>query len=65
MSDARLAGDWRAYSADIGTHATLIENGMRFSGRVLDVDPAEGLLVQLDTGARRHFDPATTSRVLA
>lgn len=62
VSDAALVDQWRARSADLGTRVTLRENGQTYSGIILDVHPQSGLLLQLDTGARRHFDPATTSR---
>lgn len=61
--DYRLAEEWRRRSADIGEHVILQYAGESFSGRILDVHPHSGLLVHLDTGARRHFDPATTSRL--
>ncbi len=62
VSDAALADQWRERSADIGTRVTLREDGQTYTGLILDVHPQGGLLLQLDTGARRHFDPATTSR---
>jgi hypothetical protein len=42
---------------------TLLSEGVEFTGRIVDIHPTTGLLVQLDTGARRHFDPATTMRI--
>lgn len=62
ISDGELADRWRARSADLGARVTLRENGQTYSGIILDVHPQSGLLLQLDTGTRRHFDPATTSR---
>ncbi|MCK4849970.1 MAG: biotin--[acetyl-CoA-carboxylase] ligase [Phycisphaerae bacterium] len=35
--------------------------GRRYSGRVVDLDPFQGILVQLDHGGVRLFSPATTS----
>ena len=61
-TDDDWVSSWRERSADIGTRATLIDAGDRFTGRILDIDPRAGLLVQLDTGSRRHFDPCTTTR---
>jgi len=60
--DSRLAALWARHSADIGTRVTLASGGERFTGRILDIEPSQGLLLQLDTGARRHFDPSTTTR---
>lgn len=64
ISDGELADQWRARSADLGARVTLRENGQLFTGVILDVHPQSGLVLQLDTGARRHFDPATASREL-
>lgn len=61
--DTDLAAAWREHSSDIGAHATLVEDGRTCSGRILDVDPVAGLLVQLDAGGRRHFDASRTSRI--
>ncbi len=63
ISDDQLSADWRAHTADIGAHVTLRQEGHTFSGRILDVHPHAGLLLQLDTGARRQFDPQTTTRL--
>jgi BirA family biotin operon repressor/biotin-[acetyl-CoA-carboxylase] ligase len=61
--DSRLAALWAQHSADIGTRVTLASGGECFSGHILDIEPSQGLLLQLDTGARRHFDPSTTTRL--
>lgn len=61
--DARLAASWAQHSEDIGTRVTLVRGGERFTGRILDMEPSQGLLLQLDTGARMHFDPSTTTRL--
>lgn len=63
ISDARLAAAWTERSGDIGAATTLVSGGQRFTGRIVDVHPQYGLVLQLETGARRHFDPATTSRL--
>ena len=63
ISDAQLAAAWTERSGDIGTATTLISGGQQFDGRIVDVHPQHGLVLQLETGARRHFDPATTSRL--
>jgi len=62
-TDDELASQWRELSADIGTHARLLSDGQEFSGQIIDIHPASGLLLQLDTGGRRHFDPQTTARL--
>ncbi len=60
--DEVLAATWRRHSADVGERVTLTADGRTFCGRILDVHPTDGLLLQLDDGGRRHFDPAATSR---
>ncbi|MBN2560149.1 MAG: biotin--[acetyl-CoA-carboxylase] ligase [Phycisphaerae bacterium] len=62
VSNDQLTADWRARSADVGAYVTLTSHGQTFTGRIVDVHPQTGLLLQLDTGARREFDPATTVR---
>jgi len=57
-----LAENWRAHSVDVGAHVTLQYQSESFSGRILDVHPRDGLLLQLDDGGRRLFDPIYTSR---
>lgn len=63
VRDELLAAEWSARSSDIGQHVTLRNGPEQFTGRIIDVHPREGLLLHLDIGGRRHFDPATTSRV--
>lgn len=63
VSDEQLTKEWFEHSGDIGARATLVSRGEEFSGRIVDVHPKQGLVLQLDTGARKHFDPATTSRL--
>lgn len=60
--DETLAAAWCEYSGDIGRRATLVSGGTSFTGRIVDVHPEQGLVLQPDTGARRHFDPMTASR---
>ncbi len=63
VGDSRLAALWAQYSEDIGTRVTLASSGECFTGRILDIEPSQGLLLQLDTGARKHFDPSATTRL--
>jgi BirA family biotin operon repressor/biotin-[acetyl-CoA-carboxylase] ligase len=63
QTDDELAAAWRSRSTDIGAYVTLADHGRTFTGRIIDVQPRTGLLLQLDTGAPREFDPATTTRV--
>ena len=61
-SDEALASVWLERIGDIGQRVNVSCNGESFSGRVLDIHPDMGLLMQLDSGARRQFDLATISR---
>jgi len=60
---AQLIDAWKAHSTDVGQRVELVHEGAHYHGRVLDVQPETGLLVQLDDGGRREFDPAVTSRI--
>ena len=63
VSDDDLAAAWKAHSADLGARVTLTAEGRTFTGCIADVHPQTGLLLQLDTGARREFDPSKTTRL--
>ena len=63
MDDPSLAAAWRSRSADIGSHVTLSSDGHEFTGRIVDIHPTAGLVLQVDGGGRRHFDPSTTTRL--
>lgn len=45
----------------LGRTVQLTCQGHRYSGRVVDLDPFQGILVQLERGGVRLFSPATTS----
>lgn len=62
VSDQQLAEMWRESSSDLSARATLVSQGERFTGRIVDVHPTSGLTLQLENGICRHFDPATTAR---
>ncbi len=59
----RLLRDWAGRCDDIATRITLREGGRVVTGTVLDVVENGDLLVQLDQGGRRRFEPATTTRI--
>jgi BirA family biotin operon repressor/biotin-[acetyl-CoA-carboxylase] ligase len=63
VDDRILIEAWRSRSSDIGTHVTLSADGREFHGRIVDIHPTEGLVLQVDDGGRRHFDPSTTTRL--
>ncbi|HKQ49085.1 MAG TPA: biotin--[acetyl-CoA-carboxylase] ligase [Phycisphaerae bacterium] len=62
-TDDELAVQWREASADLGGRARLLSDGQEFGGQIIDIHPATGLLLQLDDGGRRQFDPQTTTRL--
>lgn len=63
VSDETLATRWREHSTDIGALVDLSDASGAYRGRILDVHPMNGLLLQLEHGGRRHFDAASTSRL--
>lgn len=54
---------WKQQSSQLGRHITLEFNQKTFSGTCIGVDPAKGLILQLDTGGVRMFDAAHTTIV--
>ncbi|MBN1341840.1 MAG: biotin--[acetyl-CoA-carboxylase] ligase [Phycisphaerae bacterium] len=54
---------WLDRAEPLGQHIRLRQAGNEFLGRTVDLDPAAGLVVELDGGGRRVFDPAKTSLV--
>ena len=62
-NEQALANAWRLHSVDVGEHVTLEHQNDSYAGRILDVHPRDGLLLQLDDGGRRLFDPIYTSRI--
>ena len=59
--DSGLHDKWLARCDNIGRRLTLVQDGCEYTGRVIDVSPDQGLLLQFDSGSVRFFDPATTS----
>jgi BirA family biotin operon repressor/biotin-[acetyl-CoA-carboxylase] ligase len=59
----KIADRWSNLSTQLGTHVTLEYNQQRFSGNCIGVDPAAGLILQLDNGGVRMFDAAHTTIV--
>ncbi len=61
--DETLCGLWRELSGDAGRRIELRVGERTFQGTVCEIDPAAGLLVELDGGGRAAFDPFTAVRV--
>ncbi|MEJ5260177.1 MAG: biotin--[acetyl-CoA-carboxylase] ligase [Anaerohalosphaeraceae bacterium] len=49
---------WKRYNRQIGSPIRILENQQEFCGTCLDIDPAQGLLVQLNHGPVRFFHAA-------
>lgn len=58
-----LRRDWLDRAEPLGKHILLRRGGHDYAGTTVDVDPMAGLVVELDGGGRRVFDPATTRLV--
>jgi len=56
-----LHKEWSVRCNDIGRRITVASNRQNFCGRVMDVNPEKGLLLQLDSGPIKIFDGATTT----
>ncbi len=72
MLDEWLAADidatavreaWLSRAEPLGRRIRVLSEGRTFTGCTLDVDPHEGLLLQLDDGVRRWFDAAKSQIV--
>lgn len=54
----QVADIWKHYNRQIGSQIRILENQQEFRGTCLDIDPAKGLLVQLNRGPIRFFHAA-------
>ncbi|MBN1457522.1 MAG: biotin--[acetyl-CoA-carboxylase] ligase [Sedimentisphaerales bacterium] len=57
----KIIEKWRQLSSQLGHRITLEYNHQRFTGNCIGVDPAEGLILQLENGGVRIFEAAHTS----
>jgi len=53
--------DWLAYAEPIGQKVRLRRDGRDYAGWTVEVDPAGGLIVKLQTGQQEWFDPMRTT----
>ncbi len=58
-----IAEHWRRHSSTLGRRVTLLSRGKTFTGRVLDISPAEGLTIQMDDSLPMTFRPEQTTLV--
>lgn len=59
--DEALKEAWRQLARPLGSRIHLRSDGREFAGSVIDIDPAAGLIIELDGGGRRLFEPARTT----
>jgi len=50
-----IGEEWKRMSSTIGHHITIRQNSRTYTGEVVDLDPAAGLLVRLKSGFVRAF----------
>lgn len=62
---ADITAAWKARCAQLGQHLTLVSNGIRIAGRVVDIDPLQGLVLRDSTGALQFCSAATSTLSLA
>lgn len=62
-NSAAVLNRWYELSAQLGRRVTLHYNRRSFTGRVLGIDPQEGLIVQLEGGGVRMFPAGQTAMV--
>ncbi len=60
-----LRAAWRSRSSMLGERIRVRQDGVIFSGSVIDIDPTSALLIQLDEGGVRAFSAADTTVVRA
>lgn len=61
--EAELLDAWRSRSTLLSAQVELISGGHHISGEVIDLDPADGLVVRTNDGAMLHLPAATTTFV--
>ena len=59
----RVVKEWGRLSSQLGHRVTVECDGKEHSGHCIGVDPARGLILQLDRGSVRMFDAAHTTIV--
>jgi biotin-(acetyl-CoA carboxylase) ligase len=59
----QITNTWSGLSSQLGHHVAVEYNQQQFSGNCIGVDPARGLILQLDDGGVRMFDAAHTTIV--
>ena len=60
-SSETVVAKWRQMSSQLGHRVTVWYNRKHFTGNCIGLDPAEGLILQLEHGGVRMFDAAHTT----
>lgn len=63
MDGHTLRDHWLEHAVPLGHRLRLVSQDRTFVGRLIELDPDAGILVELEEGGRRLFDPHTTSFV--
>lgn len=59
----KIIDKWQQLTNQLGRRITFTFDGKKFAGNCIGLDPDKGLIVQLDSGARRFFPASQTSIV--
>ena len=59
----KILNEWQKLSSQLGHHITVESDNQHFSGNCIGIDPAKGLILQLDTGPIRIFNASQTTVV--
>ena len=57
----KIVEKWRSMSILLGRRITVEHNGRQFTGNCIGIEPAEGLIIQLERGGVKMFDAASTT----
>ena len=60
-----LKREWLEHAVPMGERVEILSEGRRYTGRLIDLDLEEGLVVQLESGGRRLFSAQTSTIQLA
>lgn len=61
IDPAALKAEWSASALPLGKRLRLCCQGRSFRGSLIELDPESGIVVQLEEGGRRLFDPWSTT----
>jgi len=56
-----LADAWQQRSLQFGQNVTVVYNGRKFTGVCMGIDTEKGLILRMERGGVRVFEPAQSS----